>query len=126
MIAGPEILSAMFLATSESWRSNSAAFASGAAVSITTIVILAFLLSTGAKKQGASGNTLDIVFMVLMIATGVHTFMTRKTSTRPTWMGKLGRSTPKGLVQARVPAPWRLPDRHPHLDRRGRLGLTQR
>ena len=40
MIAGPEILSAIFLATSESWRSNSAAFASGAAVSITTIVIL--------------------------------------------------------------------------------------
>jgi Sap, sulfolipid-1-addressing protein len=96
MIAGPQILSAIFLATSESWRSNSAAFVAGAAVSITTIVTLAFLLSSGAKKEGASGNTLDIVFIVLLIAAGVHTFMTRKTSTPPKWMGKLEEAHPKG------------------------------
>ena len=99
MIAGPQILSAIFLATSESWRSNSAAFVAGAAVSITTIVTLAFLLSTGAKKQGASGSTLDIVFIVLLIAAGVHTFMTRKTSKPPKWMGKLEEAHPKGSLK---------------------------
>jgi threonine/homoserine/homoserine lactone efflux protein len=96
MIAGPQILSAIFLATSESWRRNSAAFVAGAAISITTIVTLGFLLSTGASDEGASGNTLDIIFMVLLIAAGVHTFLTRKTSKPPKWMGRLESAHPKG------------------------------
>jgi len=95
MIAGPQVLSAIFLATSESWRRDSAAFLAGAAISITTIVTLAFLLSTGAKDQGASGNALDIVFMVLLLAAGTHTFLTRKTSKPPKWMGKLETAQPK-------------------------------
>lgn len=96
MIAGPQILTAIFLATSEDWRGNSAALVGGAAVSITAIVTLAFLLSHGATKQGASGNTLDIIFMVLLVAAGVHTFLTRKTSKPPKWMGKLEEEKPKG------------------------------
>ena len=105
MIAGPQILSAIFLATSEDWRGNSAAFVAGAAISITTVVTLAFVLSTGAAKQGASGNALDIIFMVLLVAAGVHTFLTRKTSKPPKWMGKLETATAKALLPARVPAP---------------------
>jgi threonine/homoserine/homoserine lactone efflux protein len=95
MIAGPQILSAIFLATSENWRRNSAAFVAGAAISITTIVTLAFILSTGASNQGASGNTLDIIFMVLLLAAGTHTFLTRKTSKPPKWMGALETAQPK-------------------------------
>jgi threonine/homoserine/homoserine lactone efflux protein len=95
MIAGPQILSAIFLATSESWRRDSAAFVAGAAISVTTVVTLAFLLSTGASDQGASSNTLDIVFMVLLLAAGTHTFRTRKTSKPPKWMGKLETAQPK-------------------------------
>ena len=52
MIAGPQILSAIFLATSEDRRGNSAAMVGSARVSITAIVTLAFLLSDGATKQG--------------------------------------------------------------------------
>src|SRR5690349_12564239 len=95
MIAGPQLLSAIFLATSESWRRNSLAYVAGAAISVTTVVTLAFLLSTGASKQGASGNTLDIIFMVLLVAAGIHTFLTRKTSKPPKWMGELEAATPK-------------------------------
>ena len=95
MVAGPQILSAIFLATTENWRRNSAAFVAGAAVSITAVVTAAFFLSDGATKQGASGNTLDIIFIVLLIAAGVHTFLTRKTSKPPKWMGKLEEATPK-------------------------------
>lgn len=95
MIAGPQILSAIFLATSENWRRNSAAYVAGAAISVTTVVTLAFVLSTGASNQGASGNTLDIIFMVLLVAAGVHTFLTRKTSKPPKWMGKLETAQPK-------------------------------
>jgi threonine/homoserine/homoserine lactone efflux protein len=95
MIAGPQILSAIFLATSENWRRNSAAFVTGAAISVTTVVTLAFILSTGASNQGTSDNTLDVIFMVLLIAAGLHTFRTRKTSKPPKWMGKLETAQPK-------------------------------
>jgi threonine/homoserine/homoserine lactone efflux protein len=96
MIAGPQILSAIFLATREDWRGNSAALVAGAAVSITAVVTLAFFLSHGASKDGASGNGLDIIFMVLLVAAGVQTFLTRKTSKPPKWMGQLEEEKPKG------------------------------
>ena len=38
MIAGPQILSAIFFATSEDWTRNSLAYVGGAALSITLIV----------------------------------------------------------------------------------------
>jgi cytochrome c biogenesis factor len=99
MIAGPQILSAIFLATSESWRRDSAAYILGAAISVTTVVTLAFVLSTGASNHGASGDTLDIIFMVLLVAAGLHTFLTRKTSKPPKWMGKLETAQPKLAFQ---------------------------
>jgi threonine/homoserine/homoserine lactone efflux protein len=95
MIAGPQILSAIFLATSENWRRNSAAYVAGAAISITTAVTLAFFLSSDASKHGASGNALDIVIMVLLVAAGVHTFLTRKTAKPPKWMEALETAQPK-------------------------------
>ena len=95
MIAGPQVLSAIFLATSDNWRRNSAAFVAGASVSVTAIVTLAFVLSSGASDHGASGNTLDIIFMLLLVAAGTHTYLTRKTSKPPKWMGELETSTPK-------------------------------
>ena len=38
MIAGPQILSSFFFATSEKWKPDSAAYVIGAAISITAIV----------------------------------------------------------------------------------------
>ena len=96
MIAGPQLLTAIFLATTKNWRRNSAAFVAGASISITTVVTLGFVLSTGASDEGASGNTLDIIFMVLLLAAGAHTYLTRKTSKPPKWMGELETEQPKG------------------------------
>jgi hypothetical protein len=95
MIAGPQILSAIFLATSENWRRNSPAYLAGAALSITLIVTIAYLVGRGALKAGASGNTLDIVVLVLLVAAGVHVFLTRKTAEPPKWMGKLQTASPR-------------------------------
>jgi threonine/homoserine/homoserine lactone efflux protein len=95
MIAGPQVLSAIFLATSENWRRNSAAFVAGAAISITAIVTLGFVLSTGASHQGASRNTLDIIVIVLLLVAGAHTFLTRKTAKPPKWMGELETASPR-------------------------------
>ena len=41
MIAGPQILTAIFLATSEKWQQNTAVFLTGAALSITLIASVA-------------------------------------------------------------------------------------
>jgi thiol:disulfide interchange protein len=95
MIAGPQILSAIFLATSEHWRRNSAAYIAGAALSITVVVTVAFFVSTGASDQGASGNVLDIVVLVLLVAAALYTFLKRKESKPPKWMGKLETASPR-------------------------------
>jgi len=89
MIAGPQILSAIFLATSEDWRGNSAAFVLGAALSITAFVTIAYFLLNGVSDAGASNDALYVIVLVLLVAAGVHTFLTRKTSEPPKWMGKL-------------------------------------
>ena len=47
MIAGPQILSAIFLATSEGWRRNSLAYISGAALSITAFVSASYFFING-------------------------------------------------------------------------------
>jgi hypothetical protein len=95
MIAGPQILSAIFLATTENWRRNSAAYIAGASLSITLIVTIAFLVGGGASDAGASDDTLYIVVLVLLVAAALHTFLTRKTAEPPKWMGKLQAATPK-------------------------------
>ena len=95
MIAGPQILSAIFLATSENWRRNSAAYIAGAALSITTLVTIAYVAGRGALNAGASHDTADIVVLVLLVAAALHTFLTRKTAEPPKWMGKLQTAQPR-------------------------------
>jgi Sap, sulfolipid-1-addressing protein len=95
MIAGPQVLSAIFFATSEKWRVISAAYLAGAAISISIIVTLAFLLSSGASDAGASDEALYYVILALLLLAAVHTFRTRKTAEPPKWMGKLQTATTK-------------------------------
>jgi hypothetical protein len=95
MIAGPQILSAIFLATSESWKKNSLAYVGGAALSITAIVTIAYFVGDGASSGGASNDALYVVVLVLLVAAAIHTFLTRKTAEPPKWMGKLQTATPK-------------------------------
>lgn len=96
MIAGPQILSAIFLATTESWKQNSAAFLAGAGIAITTFTTVGFLLSTGARDEGASNTTLDVIILVLLLGAALHTFLTRGQSEPPKWMGRLESIHPKG------------------------------
>ena len=95
MIAGPQILSAIFLATSEHWRRNSAAYLAGAALSVTAIVTIAYFVGSGVSDAGASDDTLDIVVLVLLVAAALHTFLGRKEAEPPKWMGRLQTANPK-------------------------------
>jgi cytochrome c biogenesis protein CcdA len=99
MIAGPQILSAIFLATTKNWRKNTLAFVAGAGLSVTIVVSIGYVLSAGASKQGASNNTLDIIILVLLFAAALHKFLTRKQSKPPKWMGKLETIKPKGAIK---------------------------
>jgi hypothetical protein len=99
MIAGPQILSAVFLATSEQWRGNSAAYVLGAAGSITLFVTLAYLLLNEASNRGTSNDALYVIVLALLVAAAIHTFLTRKTAEPPKWMGKLQAATPRFSFQ---------------------------
>jgi hypothetical protein len=94
MIAGPQILSAIFLATSDDWRRNSIAYVAGAALSITAVVTAAFFLGSGAADAGASNDSIYIVILVLLVVAAVQTYRKREESEPPKWMGKLQAASP--------------------------------
>jgi hypothetical protein len=95
MVAGPQILSAVFLATSDDWKRNSAAYVLGAALSITLFVTLAYLLLNEASNQGASDDTLYVIVLVLLAAAALRTYLKREESEPPKWMGRLQTANPR-------------------------------
>jgi threonine/homoserine/homoserine lactone efflux protein len=95
MIAGPQILSAIFLATSEDWRRTSLAYITGAALSITLFVTLAYLLLNGVSDQGASNDSIYVIVLVLLLALMVRTYLRRHEAKVPKWMEKLQTATPR-------------------------------
>jgi hypothetical protein len=94
MIAGPQILSAIFLATSEDWRRNSIAYVAGAALSITATVAAAYFLADGARQDGQSSDAVYVVILLLLVIAAVLTYLKREESEPPKWMGKLQAATP--------------------------------
>jgi hypothetical protein len=97
MIAGPQIITSFFLATGERFAANSAAYVAGAAIAVTGWVSAAFLVAHLSKKAGhhTSNKVLDWVVLVLLVALIVHTYLRRKQSEPPKWMGKLEHEQPK-------------------------------
>lgn len=101
MIAGPQIISAVFLATSVDWPRNSAAYVAGAALSISLVVTAAYFVTKAAKGGGGSpasggtGDAIDVVLLVLLLFLAVRVYLQRNTAEPPKWMGKLQTATPK-------------------------------
>jgi Sap, sulfolipid-1-addressing protein len=97
MVAGPQIISAFFFATSESWAKASAAYVLGAALSITAVASAAYFLANGASSDnGDSGlNGIDYAVLALLLFAALHTYRNRNQSEPPKWMGKLQTATPK-------------------------------
>jgi threonine/homoserine/homoserine lactone efflux protein len=94
MIAGPQILSAIFLATSDNWRANSLAYVAGAACSITIIASLAYFFINGVSGDGPS-DTVYYAIVALLLVAMVRTYLKRDESEPPKWMGKLQEASPK-------------------------------
>ena len=100
MVAGPQILSAIFLATTEKWKQNSAALVAGVLLTVTFFVTVTYVLvryvfdAKSASDGSSSGDWITWILLILLIVAGVHKYLTRKTSKPPTWMGKLEAATP--------------------------------
>jgi hypothetical protein len=100
MIAGPQILSPIFLATSEQWRANSLAYVFGAALSISLMVSIAYLVGNSINRSGnlfgtSAQRLLYIGVLVLLVYAAVETYRRREVSEPPEWMGKLTKATPR-------------------------------
>jgi hypothetical protein len=101
MIAGPQLISAVFLATNPGWRRSSAAYVAGAALSVTLFVTAAYFVTHAAKGGGSApatgrtGDTIDIVILVLLVILAVRVFLQRNQAEPPKWMGKLQTASPK-------------------------------
>ena len=101
MIAGPQIITSFFLATSARWASASLAFIAGAAVGITTVVTIAYFVghgvkSAGSKHSGTAGHIIDWVVLALVVFLAVRSFLKRHESEPPKWMSGLEKERPKG------------------------------
>ena len=102
MIAGPQIITSFFFATSEGWARTSFAYVAGAAVSVTTFVSAAYLVAAGVKSGSANDHTtnlaLDWIVLALLVILIVRVYLTRKTAQPPKWMGRLQSASPRFAV----------------------------
>ena len=110
MVAGPQILSSFFFATSEGWRKTSAAYVLGSAISISLVVTAAFLLSSGASSSGASDNTIYYIVLALLLFAMLHTLPHQEDGGAAVVDGKAPDCDPQVRVQARLPAARLLPE----------------
>jgi hypothetical protein len=102
MIAGPQIITSFFLATSENWAKTSLAFIGGAAIGITTVVTIAYIVgsglkhASGSKHSGTTGHIIDWALLALLLFLAVRAFLKRHESEPPKWMSGLEKERPRG------------------------------
>src|SRR5215472_155130 len=102
MIAGPQIITSFFLATSENWAKASLAYVGGAAVGITTVVSIAYIVGSGLKSASGSkhsstaGHIIDGVVLALLLFLAVRAYLKRHESEPPKWLSGLEKERPRG------------------------------
>jgi uncharacterized membrane protein YkgB len=101
MVAGPQIITAVLLASSENWRKNSAAFLAGVLITVTFFVTASYIIvkqlksAAGESHERGSGRVIDVAILLLLLVAAALVFRGRKTAEPPKWMGKLLTATPK-------------------------------
>lgn len=99
MIAGPQIITSFFFATSDRWAAKSLCYVAGAAISVTALVSIAFFVAKGSagsfgeETTGTAGDVLDWIVLVLLVALVLRVFLRRKVAQPPKWMGRLQDAT---------------------------------
>jgi Sap, sulfolipid-1-addressing protein len=96
MSAGPQIVTAIFLATSRNPRRNSLAFLVGVAAAATLGVSVFFLLGfeLGGGDDGGK-SWLDWLIIGLLALLAIRIVLKRNETEPPKWMARLERATPR-------------------------------
>jgi len=99
MNAGPQIVSAIFLATSQNARRNSVAFLLGVATAATvgtglTLLVIQAFGSDDPSTQTSTNNAIDYVIIALLLFLVVRVYLRRNVTEPPAWMGRLQTATP--------------------------------
>ena len=89
MSAGPQIVTATFLATSRDAKRNSLAFLAGVAAATTIGVTIFFLFGSSLAGAKDGGDWLDWVIIGLLVVLVIRVFVKRKETQPPKWMGRL-------------------------------------
>jgi threonine/homoserine/homoserine lactone efflux protein len=93
MSAGPQIVTATFLATSQNPRRNSLAFLASVGAATTIGVTIFFLAGSGlAGEQDEGKSWLDWLIVALLVFLVLWVFLKRNETEPPKWMGKLERA----------------------------------
>jgi hypothetical protein len=101
MIAGPQILSAVFLATSERARPSSIAYIAGVTAAVTLGVSIVFFVAkalganTNSSDTSTGNSTVDWIVIGLLVVLLVRVFLNRANMQPPKWMARLQEATPK-------------------------------
>jgi cytochrome c biogenesis protein CcdA len=90
MSAGPQIVTAIFLATSRDAKRNSLAFLAGVAAATTIgVTVFYFLGGEIGGDQENGKNWLDWVIIGLLVFLAVRVYVRRNQTEPPKWMGRL-------------------------------------
>jgi threonine/homoserine/homoserine lactone efflux protein len=100
MVAGPQIVSAVMLATSEEGRRNSVAFlvgvTSAVVVGLTVTYSLARVLleGTDASNRDDTKDVIDYAVIAFLVVMAIRVFLRRESAEPPKWMKRLQTATP--------------------------------
>jgi hypothetical protein len=100
MVMGPQILTAIFLVTSQEPVKNSGAMLIGVLLAASLSLLIWFglyeVLGINPGSSSDSGpSTMDYVVAGLLALAGIHTFLGRRTASVPKWMTALQEAEPR-------------------------------
>ncbi|MBM0225980.1 hypothetical protein DKT69_12900 [Micromonospora sicca] len=95
MVAGPQLISAVFLAAGRQPRRSSVAYLSGAALSLLVALTVWYVVfrrvkrSVGGDQEGSGRRLVDWIVLALLLVLLVIVFLRRHRDQTPAWMTKL-------------------------------------
>ncbi len=100
MCAGPQIITAILLATSENSRKNSLAFLAGVGTAVVVVTTALYLIadalhSSTSSSSDSGAEPLDYAIVVLLVVLAIRVYLHREKTEPPAWMTKLQTATPK-------------------------------
>ncbi|MFC7548776.1 GAP family protein [Plantactinospora sp. GCM10030261] len=101
MVAGPQVISAIFLASSRDAKRSSVAFLAGSGLATLTglsVWYLVFHLIRGGgdgDKDDGTRRLIDWIVLAILLVLMVLVYLRRKRSEPPKWMGKLEEAGPR-------------------------------